>query len=627
MSRVTSRKKKRKKTRAISPIWGWILLAAGLAAHIYLVSDFNFTQDDAFISFRYAENYINDHGLVYNISERVEGYTNFLWTILMILGRVLGIDFIIFSKILGSIFGLGVILFLFFLGRFAFGRYSSGTRALLAGACCLLLGTVYSFAYWTVAGLETAAFACMVMGSLYFYFRRSMLTIPALVIATLLRPEGGMVCVFIILFEVIANKKLTRYAKMIAALYILFLLPHLFFKISYYGAVLPNPFYAKTSFTFQQVINGLEYTGQFFWHYLAAGLFIVPALISFRKLPRAVRMVMIFLLVYTLYITLIGGDVLKVHRFFLPLFPLYALIAVFGIYTILKNKLIVTLALAALLAWQLIVPRDHVATFHRLEKGLAEKMTVLLDRLLETDKSNFSLAVSTIGIVGYRLMDHTVIDLLGLTDSTIARHPEPAVDGLETTWRESHFNSQYLLSRQPDYILFSTGSKPSAPAERALFMYSSFLNNYRAIGYFAGTKLHPIYKRFNAIASEIVRDVDVKFVQNYNRGINLYGAGKDNVAALAAFDVALKYSPEPVYPYLYYYMATAQRHAGNVKESYLLLKKAAEIDTLSYEVYKDLYFYEYRMKDYDAARYYRSVTARLVPWYMSRLDSLVRGDQ
>ena len=40
-------------------------------------------QDDAFISFRYAANLLDGHGLVYNPGERVEGYTNFLWTVLM----------------------------------------------------------------------------------------------------------------------------------------------------------------------------------------------------------------------------------------------------------------------------------------------------------------------------------------------------------------------------------------------------------------------------------------------------------------------------------------------------------------------------------------------------------------
>jgi hypothetical protein len=37
--------------------------------------------DDAFISLRYAKHFAEGHGLVYNPGERVEGYTNFLWTV------------------------------------------------------------------------------------------------------------------------------------------------------------------------------------------------------------------------------------------------------------------------------------------------------------------------------------------------------------------------------------------------------------------------------------------------------------------------------------------------------------------------------------------------------------------
>src|SRR4051794_37248022 len=44
-----------------------------------------FTIDDAYISFRYAENLASGHGLVYNLGERVEGYTNFLWVVLLAL--------------------------------------------------------------------------------------------------------------------------------------------------------------------------------------------------------------------------------------------------------------------------------------------------------------------------------------------------------------------------------------------------------------------------------------------------------------------------------------------------------------------------------------------------------------
>ena len=38
--------------------------------------------DDAYISFRYARNLVEHSQLVFNLGERVEGYTNFLWTLL-----------------------------------------------------------------------------------------------------------------------------------------------------------------------------------------------------------------------------------------------------------------------------------------------------------------------------------------------------------------------------------------------------------------------------------------------------------------------------------------------------------------------------------------------------------------
>src|SRR5262249_25955425 len=39
--------------------------------------------DDMMISMRYARNLAEGHGLVWNPGERVEGYTNFLWTLVM----------------------------------------------------------------------------------------------------------------------------------------------------------------------------------------------------------------------------------------------------------------------------------------------------------------------------------------------------------------------------------------------------------------------------------------------------------------------------------------------------------------------------------------------------------------
>ena len=64
-----------------------IVATAVLLPHARL---FDFVTDDAYISFRYARNLALSGELVFNLGERVEGYTNFLWTVMLALGIKLG---------------------------------------------------------------------------------------------------------------------------------------------------------------------------------------------------------------------------------------------------------------------------------------------------------------------------------------------------------------------------------------------------------------------------------------------------------------------------------------------------------------------------------------------------------
>ena len=50
------------------------------------------TCDDAFISYRYALNLVEGKGLVFNAGERVEGYSNFLWTLWCAVGLLLKVS-------------------------------------------------------------------------------------------------------------------------------------------------------------------------------------------------------------------------------------------------------------------------------------------------------------------------------------------------------------------------------------------------------------------------------------------------------------------------------------------------------------------------------------------------------
>jgi arabinofuranosyltransferase len=600
-------------------------LAAGLVALLALVYYFDFTQDDAYITFRYAANYAAGHGLVYNVGEHIEGYTNFLWTIFMVLGRLAGADLVFFSKILGTLCGLGTIVLCYFLGRHLTEGLPFPWRSFVPGLACIFLGLTLSFAYWTVSGLETAAFTFMVTASLYAYLRRSYLAVPAVVLATLLRPEGGLVWLFIVIAEIIHRRALNHYLLVLVSLYLVYLLPLAIFKYSYYGGLLPNPFYAKTSFQWEQVQNGLAYVGQYGFHYWGAGFFILPAIWGYWRAGRPMRLLMLFVLVYFLYIIIIGGDVLKVHRFFVPIMPLMVPLVLVGLVIAIPNRFYVICGMILLLSAQMLLPLDHVLTFHKNEKGLNRKLGHLMDNILAIDSSNFSVAVSTIGLVGYRLLDHKIIDLLGLTDSTIARHPEPPIEGMATTWRETRYNNRYVLSCQPNYILFSTGFKPSAPAERSLYLHSAFLRSYRSIGFYFGGNIHPIYRLIYPVTGEIRRDVDLKFVQFFNRSINELWDVKNYPLALAHNDSALAYSPNPPYAYVYYYRAIIYSKMNDQRHTMESLYRVIELDTMVYEAYLNLAQIEYNIGEIDSAQVYRDRVIKLVPWYKPRLDSLFSG--
>ena len=109
----------------------------------------DFTQDDAFISFRYVKNFVNGEGLVFNPGERVEGYTNFFWILLLSIFVKLGFDVIVISKVLGILSGISIIVLLYLFSC----RYIDQKNWYLRFIAPAFLVSNSAFAYWSVSGL------------------------------------------------------------------------------------------------------------------------------------------------------------------------------------------------------------------------------------------------------------------------------------------------------------------------------------------------------------------------------------------------------------------------------------------------------------------------------------------
>jgi tetratricopeptide (TPR) repeat protein len=126
---------------------------------------------------------------------------------------------------------------------------------------------------------------------------------------------------------------------------------------------------------------------------------------------------------------------------------------------------------------------EQITRYSELENGLVEKMKIgaswFKNKQVSTGKQ-LTVAATTIGAFSY-YSDVTLIDMLGLCDKEIAHNPKPIEEisaNSEIGWKERHYNVDYVLSRKPDYIYFSTGLKPSAYAERGLFTSEEFIKYY-----------------------------------------------------------------------------------------------------------------------------------------------------
>jgi len=168
-----------------------VISAAILVARSIQLWDPYLVLDDSFISYRYAVHLAYGKGLVWNLGERVEGYTNFLWTVLLAAGAR-WLDLPALSRVLALVAGVGTLWLLVRLGERHFA--SRPSSPLLVALPPLLYAATGSEARLAVSGMETLLFVFLIISavSLLFLSRQDRSLAAGLVfaLATMTRPEG-----------------------------------------------------------------------------------------------------------------------------------------------------------------------------------------------------------------------------------------------------------------------------------------------------------------------------------------------------------------------------------------------------------------------------------------------------
>lgn len=253
--------------------------------------------DDAFISFRYAKNFVDGFGLVFNRGEYVEGYTNFLWTILISGGMFFNIDPIHSSIGLGIISYIGILLLLLAGGKVILAEYFQRQNhqnyfpLAFAGFALHSHSQIYA-----TGGLETIFFALLILAGsvLLITSNRGTHVLGAMslfVLASMTRPEGLLfyffASVYVWVFCFMDKDLKTYLINQIVIHFPFFVLfiPYSFWKVNYYGWFFPNTYYAKSGGE-TYLEQGLRYTFLYFSSYYVFVLLLLSIVMYLLRYTR-----------------------------------------------------------------------------------------------------------------------------------------------------------------------------------------------------------------------------------------------------------------------------------------------------------------------------------------------------
>jgi hypothetical protein len=407
--------------------------------------------DDAMISMRYARNFAVGLGLVWNPGERVEGYSNFLWTLYMAALHWLPVSLSKISLLVlltNLALSMAIVPVLTRLVRLLGG---SDWVALAAVAAYVLNRNIL---YWTSYGFETVLLSLLFLLATYRVLREAKQSLAKpgtyvlIALITLVRADALILAALLYCLSLALNPR-RRAVLAYSALSLLVPLTHEVLRVIYYGDLLPNTAYLKATNWSGKYQAGIAYSLRFLLRYSpVVVLAAMGALARGQGFRRALLGVMAL---YAAYVAYIGGDAFTDYRFFVPLIPLLLVLALLGAqdvrWRIGGRPVSIGLAAACLVSTPLLSPGYPIALLpYPADAGNVAIGLYLRDHTAPNSRVADFWAGSVLYFSG-----RPGIDLLGKADPYIARLP--ATPGSQLPGHNK-FNFEYSLGvLQPDFVV------------------------------------------------------------------------------------------------------------------------------------------------------------------------------
>ena len=470
----------------------------------------NWSYDDPFITYRYARNFANGFGFVYNYGERVQSTTTPLFTILLAGISLFWDNIPKLANLIGALsLGLGAI-FIWDLAQ--------TWQTPVVGWISLLIYPSFPLLFTTISS-ETPLYLAFCLGTFAFYAKKDYsFTAILAALATLTRPDGVLVPVILGIHYLLFIKKPIPWKAII-----LFLVPTLVwftFAWIYFGSPLPVTLAAKQhqesmaisqSFAQGFITTAKPYTNQ--WQYIYALVFAAFGLIFSVFQHRTWLLYLIWPVLYFIAYALL--DVSRYFWYYAPLVPGFVVAFGLGINSAQKLWQRISIPYQTLDNWRsiqfvllpliLVTPLLYsqvdvlINSWGRVDARYAIYRAIG-EWLTANTPEDATIGVLEVGIIGY-YAKRPMVDFAGLLQPLTSQQIDVDTTYIDLTkWAIEYY--------KPNYIVLHSNWIPE------------FENSYL-------TEKCQIIKYFNGSEYEFDLSLDIYACEPYNHSIHapVYSTG------------------------------------------------------------------------------------------------------
>lgn len=438
--------------------------AAGRASVVIDGVRYHFLDDDQMISMRYARNLAEGQGPVWNAGERVEGYTNFGWMLVMAAVHRAGASDATAAWWVRAINWLLACAVLFLTWRLLETLEVGG---LPAAAALVPLALASDLLFWAINGFETTLLTAVFLWSLLRALHdvdRGHARWGTFLLAGLLpviRADAVDLTAGVVLVALVLGPRMAWWR---AGAALVPLACHEVFRLSYYGDWLPNTFYLKVAGRSGLALAGAGNLKGFGATYAAAIMLAFAAALMARD--RRVRVLALLPLAGMCRMLLTGPDMFLGFRFLAPYLPLILVLAAAAIVHLAPPASAARRAFAALLAVVTVAGAgvDGRTRFGDLvsPNGLPAINAVTGVLIARHTRPDARIAVTAAGAISY-FSRRPAIDLLGKSDRHVARLPPQALGPTG----HNRYDIEWSLGMRPDVVATFARHAYAAEAARA----------------------------------------------------------------------------------------------------------------------------------------------------------------